>query len=63
MDSIEKGVHAKLDVVLSTARLDQNLADVVTEISLDFQYQRRRPRVRIMRLPAEKLAGKRVHAS
>ena len=60
---LRTGVHANLDIVLSTARLDENLADVVTEISLDFEHQRRRPHVRIMRLPAEKLAGKRVHAS
>ena len=55
--------HAKLDVVLFPARFVQDLPDVITKISLDFEHQRRRPLLRIGRLPAEKLPGKRVHAS
>ena len=35
----------------------------MTEIPLDFEHQSRRPHLRIGRLPAEKLPGKRVHAS
>ena len=56
-------VHADLHVILLTFRCFENLADVVAEVPLDFQDQRGGPALRILRLPAKQLPGKRVHAS
>ena len=53
--------HAQFDVVIPPARVGQNPVNVVAEIALHFQHQRRRPLLRIARLPAEKLLGEGVH--
>ena len=56
-------VHAQLHVIVFPAGLFENLPDVVAEIPLDLEDQGGGPPLRIPRLPAEQLPGKRVHAS
>ena len=47
--------HAEFHVVAASTLVQEDLADVMAEVPLDFQHQGRRPPVRVSGLPAEKL--------
>ena len=53
----------RLDIVIFPARIGQDLPDVMAEIALDFQHQRRRSDFGIPRLPGQDLLCEWVHTS
>ena len=57
----DPAIEGQLDVVGFAPGVFENRADVVTEIALDFQDERRRSPLGIVGLPAQQLARERVH--
>ncbi len=57
----QPAVKTQLDVVVGAAQLGEHSADVVANISLHFEDQRGGAPLGIVRLPAQELAGERVH--
>ena len=57
----QPAVEGQLNVVLASVQLGQHPADVVAKIALHFKDERRRPPLGIRGVPAEELAGERVH--